>query len=92
MLSKPTAISWSESNSASLHQTQGASIRHPAVTSAIIGPRTMEQLDSQLPAADVTLDEETLNAIDEIADPGVTLNLDDNSYGLAELDPAHRRR
>ena len=31
-------------------------INHPAVTSAIIGPRTMEQLDSQLPAADVTLD------------------------------------
>jgi hypothetical protein len=31
-------------------------VNHPAVTSAIIGPRTMEQLDSQLPAAGATLD------------------------------------
>jgi aryl-alcohol dehydrogenase-like predicted oxidoreductase len=30
-------------------------INHPGVTSAIIGPRTMEQLESQLPAADITL-------------------------------------
>jgi hypothetical protein len=31
-------------------------LNHPAVTAAIIGPRTMEQLESQLPAADVVLD------------------------------------
>ena len=41
-------------------------IRHPAVTSAIIGPRTMEQLESQLGAADVTLDDDVLDRIDEI--------------------------
>jgi aryl-alcohol dehydrogenase-like predicted oxidoreductase len=48
-------------------------VNHPAVTSAIIGPRTMEQLDSQLPAADVTLDAALLDRIDEIVRPGVNL-------------------
>src|SRR4051794_32187296 len=42
----------------------------PAVTSAIIGPRTVEQLDSQLPAADITLDAAILDRIDEIVKPG----------------------
>src|SRR3954467_5290167 len=46
-------------------------INHPGVTSAIIGPRTMEQLDSQLPAADVVLDPAVLDSIDEIVAPGV---------------------
>ena len=42
-------------------------INHPAVTSAIIGPRTMEQLDSQLPAADVILDLSSVSFIDSSA-------------------------
>jgi aryl-alcohol dehydrogenase-like predicted oxidoreductase len=67
-------------------------INHPAVTSAIIGPRTMEQLDSQLPAADVTLPTDVLDRIDELVAPGVTINPADNSYGAAELAPAARRR
>ncbi|MWV59170.1 aldo/keto reductase [Rathayibacter sp. VKM Ac-2754] len=67
-------------------------IRHPGVTSAIIGPRTMEQLESQLPAADLTLAPEVLDRIDELVAPGVTLNPDDNSYGATELTPAARRR
>jgi aryl-alcohol dehydrogenase-like predicted oxidoreductase len=67
-------------------------INHPGVTSALIGPRTMEQLDSQLPAADVTLSAETLDRIDELVAPGVTLNPEDNSYGASELAPAARRR
>ena len=67
-------------------------INHPGVTSAIIGPRTMEQLESQLPAADVTLSADILDRIDELVAPGVTLNADDNSYGAAELTPAARRR
>ena len=45
-------------------------IRHPAVTAAIIGPRTMEQLESQLGAADVELSDEVLDRIDEIVPPG----------------------
>ena len=67
-------------------------INHPGVTSAIIGPRTMEQLESQLPSVHVTLDTEILDRIDELVAPGVTLNADDNSYGAAELTPQARRR
>jgi len=67
-------------------------INHPGITSAIIGPRTLEQLNSQLTAPDVTLSAEILDRIDELVAPGVTLNPDDNSYGAAELTPAARRR
>jgi aryl-alcohol dehydrogenase-like predicted oxidoreductase len=67
-------------------------LNHPAVTSAIIGPRTMEQLDSQLPAAEVLLDAATLDRIDEIVQPGVNLNPADTSYGEQTLQPALRRR
>ena len=67
-------------------------VNHPAVTSAIIGPRTMEQLESQLPAADVALDAAVLDAIDEIVKPGVVINPADTSYGEQVLTPAARRR
>jgi aryl-alcohol dehydrogenase-like predicted oxidoreductase len=67
-------------------------IRHPGVTAAIVGPRTMEQLESYLPAADRVLSADVLDRIDEIVAPGVTVNPDDNSYGTAELTPAARRR
>src|SRR3954466_6346303 len=67
-------------------------LNHPSVTSAIVGPRTMEQLESYLPAADITLSTEVLDRIDELAAPGVTVNPDDNSYGDHELTPAARRR
>jgi aryl-alcohol dehydrogenase-like predicted oxidoreductase len=70
----------------------GFVIRHPGVTSAIIGPRTMEQLESQLTAADVFLTEEVLDRIDAVVPPGVTINPEDNSYGEAELTPIARRR
>ena len=58
-------------------------INHPGVTAAIVGPRTMEQLESYLPAADVTLSADVLDRIDELVAPGVTVNPDDNSYGDA---------
>jgi aryl-alcohol dehydrogenase-like predicted oxidoreductase len=67
-------------------------VNHPAVTSAIIGPRTMEQLDSQLPAADVVLDDAVLDRIDQIVQPGVVLNPADTSYGAHVLQPTQRRR
>jgi aryl-alcohol dehydrogenase-like predicted oxidoreductase len=67
-------------------------VNHPAVTSAIIGPRTMEQLNSQLPTANVVLDPATLDCIDEIIRPGVNLNPADTSYGEHVLQPALRRR
>jgi aryl-alcohol dehydrogenase-like predicted oxidoreductase len=67
-------------------------INHPAVTSAIIGPRTMDQLESQLSGASVSLTTDVLDRIDELVAPGVTINPDDNSYGDAELTPTARRR
>ena len=67
-------------------------INHPAVTAAIVGPRTMEQLETYLPATDVVLSADVLDRIDELVAPGVTVNPDDNSYGAAELTPAARRR
>jgi aryl-alcohol dehydrogenase-like predicted oxidoreductase len=67
-------------------------VNHPAVTSAIIGPRTMEQLESQLPAADVVLTGAVLDRIDEIVAPGVIINPADTSYGMHTLEPAARRR
>src|SRR6185436_19364738 len=65
-------------------------VNHPGVTSAIIGPRTMEQLASQLPAADAVLDAATLDRIDEIIKPGVNLNPADTSYGEQVLQPDRR--
>lgn len=67
-------------------------INHPAVTSAIVGPRTMAQLEAYLPAAGTTLSEDVLDRIDQLVAPGVTINPDDNSYGAHELTPAARRR
>ena len=67
-------------------------LRHPAVTAPIIGPRTMEQLESQLPALDVSLDDELLDRIDEIVPPGVDLNPADAGWQNPALAPAARRR
>ena len=67
-------------------------LNHPGVTSAIVGPRTMEQLESYLPAAERTLSADILDRIDELVAPGVTINPDDNSYGANELTPNARRR
>jgi aryl-alcohol dehydrogenase-like predicted oxidoreductase len=67
-------------------------MRHPAVTAPIIGPRTMEQLESQLPAADVTLSDEVLDKIDEIVPPGVNLNEADGGWQNPALAPEARRR
>ena len=67
-------------------------LKHPAITAAIVGPRTMEQLESQLAAADVVLDAEVLDRIDAIVPPGVTINPVDNSFDNPALRPAARRR
>ncbi len=67
-------------------------IRHPAVTAAIIGPRTMEHLESQLTAADVTLSAEVLDKIDEIVAPGTNVNPNEIGWANPALEPAARRR
>lgn len=67
-------------------------IRHPAVTAAIIGPRTMEHLDSQLSAAEVTLSDEVLDRIDEITPPGVSVNPGGRRLVQPGAEPDARRR
>ena len=65
---------------------------HPAVTAAVIGPRTADHLRGQLSAADVVLDSAVLDAIDRIVPPGVDLNPEDTGYGAAVLADPRRRR
>jgi aryl-alcohol dehydrogenase-like predicted oxidoreductase len=68
--------------------------RHPAVTSAIIGPRTMEHLDSYLAADGIDLPSDLLDRIDQIVPPAVTINVADNMWniGTPALSAAFRRR
>ena len=66
---------------------------HPGVTSAIIGPRTLDHLHSQLAAADTVLSGDVLDAVDEIVAPGVDLAAEENlDTPPALLDPSLRRR
>ncbi|HWC39360.1 MAG TPA: aldo/keto reductase [Acidimicrobiales bacterium] len=65
---------------------------HPAVTSAIIGPRTMEHLESQLAAPDVVLSDEVLDRIDALVPPGINVNPADAGYTPPAIESAWRRR
>jgi aryl-alcohol dehydrogenase-like predicted oxidoreductase len=67
-------------------------IQHPAVTAAIIGPRTMEQLESQFTAIDKTLSDEVLDRIDEIVPPGTTISPVDAGYTPPALAVKELRR
>jgi aryl-alcohol dehydrogenase-like predicted oxidoreductase len=75
-----------------IHLALAFVLRHPAVTSPIIGPRTMEQLESQLGAVDVVLSDDVLDRIDEIVPPGVTLSRADAGYAAPQLQNAALRR
>ncbi|GGF10136.1 aldo/keto reductase [Williamsia phyllosphaerae] len=66
---------------------------HPGVTSAIIGPRTLDHLQSQLAAGDIELSADVLDAIDEIVAPGVDLAPEEKfDTPPALLDASLRRR
>jgi aryl-alcohol dehydrogenase-like predicted oxidoreductase len=74
------------------HLAMAFAIAHPGVTSAIIGPRTMEQLDDLLAGADVTLDDEVLDRIDEIAPPGTDAGPNDVAYTPPAVSSVSLRR
>jgi aryl-alcohol dehydrogenase-like predicted oxidoreductase len=75
------------------HLALAFAIAHPAVTSAIIGPRTMDQLTDLLAGAGTVLDDDVLDRIDQIVPPGVTLNPADAGWQPPVLaDAAARRR
>jgi aryl-alcohol dehydrogenase-like predicted oxidoreductase len=67
-------------------------VTHPAVTSVIIGPRTMQQLDQALGGASRTLDDATLDQIDQIVPPGTDLYRVNAWTPQSLTDPAVRRR
>ena len=66
-------------------------LAHPSVTSAIIGPRTPEQLEDLIASADKRLDEETLDAIDDLVPPGTIIDDADRGWEPPWMKPAQRR-
>jgi aryl-alcohol dehydrogenase-like predicted oxidoreductase len=69
------------------HLAMAFAVAHPGVTSALLGPRTMQQLDDLLEGVDVTLSDDLLDRIDEIVPPGTDVGAPDQS---AYLPPALR--
>lgn len=74
------------------HLAMAFAIAHPGVTSAIIGPRTMEHLDDLLAGLDVTLTDEVLDRIDEIVPPGTDIGRLDMTYDPPAIERAILRR
>jgi len=67
-------------------------VSHPAVTAAIIGPRTMDQLQDLIAGCEIALDDATLDRLDEIVPPGVTVNPADAGWQNQSLAQAWQRR
>ncbi len=67
-------------------------LAHPAVTSAIVGPRTMSQLEDLIAGADVRLDATTLDAIDALVPPGTTVDDNDRGWVPWWMEKSARRR
>ena len=82
----------SEAGMSLMHMAIAFTCAHPAVTSAIIGPRTFDQLDGLLAGADVELGADVLDAIDAIVPPGVTVSRDDDGYVAPEIEDRTLRR
>ena len=74
------------------HLAVAFTLEHPAVTSAIIGPRTMDQLEGLLGADEVRLDTEVLDQIDELVEPGTNVNAPDGGWEPPWLRRASDRR
>ena len=81
-----------ESGLSLVHLALAFVINHPAVTAAIVGPRTREHLESQLGAVDVQLPDQVLDRIDQIVPPGTNFSPADAGYQSPALAQAWRRR
>jgi len=75
-----------------IHLAIGFVLQHPAVTSVIIGPRTMQQIESQLGAAEVRIDDKVLDEIDAIVPPGANLNPIDAGWEPPTISSPRLRR
>ncbi|MCX6047443.1 MAG: aldo/keto reductase, partial [Chloroflexi bacterium] len=75
------------------HMALAFTVAHPSVTSAILGPRTMEQLDDLLAGAEVVLSDDVLDQIDQIVLPGTDIGIPDAAaYVPPSITQAHLRR
>jgi aryl-alcohol dehydrogenase-like predicted oxidoreductase len=74
------------------HMAVAFTLAHPAVTSAIVGPRTPDQIEDLTSAADLRLDDATLDAIDAVVAPGTTVDEVDRGFSPWWLAAAERRR
>ena len=74
------------------HLAMAFATTHPAVTSALIGPRTMRHLDDLLAGVDVTLSDEILDRIDAIVPPGTDIGTLDQAYVPPAVEFARLRR
>lgn len=74
------------------HLALAWAVEHPAVTAALIGPRTEAQLDDLLGASAIELDDDTLDAIDAVVPPGTDCNPLDGGWVLPGLAVPARRR
>ncbi|MEQ1945054.1 aldo/keto reductase [Mesorhizobium sp. VNQ89] len=76
-----------------MHMALAFVVAHPALTSAIIGPRTMDQLDGLLAGAEVRLGDDVLDRIDEIVPPGTDVApLERAAYQPPAISQPSRRR
>jgi aryl-alcohol dehydrogenase-like predicted oxidoreductase len=76
-----------------IHLALAFVLNHPAITAAIIGPRTMDHFESQVGATDVRLGPDVLDRIDKVVPPGSNIALGDAGYRPpALIDPRQRRR
>ncbi len=82
----------SEAGCTLVHLALAFVLNHPAVSSAIIGPRTMDQLQGQMGACDLHLEEAVLDRIDELVPPGTNVAPWDAGWASPALEPGRRRR
>ncbi|WP_158818166.1 aldo/keto reductase [Methylocapsa sp. S129] len=74
------------------HMAMAFVMAHPGVTSAILGPRTMEQFDNLLAGAEIVLDDQVLDRIDAIVAPGADLGSLTAAYDPPSITQAPLRR
>jgi len=75
-----------------IHLALAFVLAHPAVTSAIIGPRTMAQLEDQLDAPSVSLTDNILDRIDSLLPPGTDVDPRDSYFQPPAIVHATLRR
>jgi aryl-alcohol dehydrogenase-like predicted oxidoreductase len=74
------------------HLAMAFAISHPGITSALLGARTMEQLDDLLAGVDVVLSDDVLDRIDEIVPPGTDIGILDQAYTPPAIRKTELRR